>query len=106
MLTDIKARLALLKEKVKDFFHSFGSLVVLVLLFSIIMLPFFFLARWSWKRSDALYEKVMSIETYHNDNSILVPPNAEIYVFQPQGEQDVVIVGNPESIKVKPKNKK
>lgn len=106
MLTDIKTRLALLKEKALDFLNKLAPLVAMVLLFCILTLPFFFFARWAWKKNNALYDKVMSIDTFKNDNLISVPPDAEIYFVQPQGEQDVVIVGNPENIKVKPKTKK
>lgn len=106
MSIDLKSRFSLLKEKFYDVLNAIVPWIAIIIVFLIVTLPFFFFARYAWKRNNALYEHLMKIETQANDNSISVPSDAEIYVIQPQGEQDVVIVGDPDKITVKPKNKK
>lgn len=55
----------------------------------------------TYRQSQALYEKVMNV----NKNSILLPDSSQVYIIQPQGEQEVIIIGDPNRITIKPKKK-
>lgn len=91
MITRIKSLL----QNVSDWLLP---IAVFILLLCILFLPV-------RKHNRELRKQLMSIETKVNENIISIPEGAQIYIVQPQGEQEVVIIGDPENIKVKPKKK-
>lgn len=71
-----------------EFLKTHWKKVLFVLLFLILALSLIFMVRRTADRS---------IIIGHPDN---------IIVISPEESQDVIVIGDPESIKVKPKNKK
>lgn len=55
------------------------------------------------KRGKALYEHIMDIDV--NKNTITVPDSCQVYIIQPNGEQETIIIGDPNNVKVKPRKK-
>lgn len=95
MITHIKTLLNRLAVAVSDWLLP---LAVFILLLFILFLPV-------RKYNRELRNQLMTIETKVNENTLTIPDGAQIYIVQPQGEQEVVIIGDPENIKVKPKKK-
>lgn len=79
-------------------------ILMLIVVFFLVIVGPIFLAR-AWKCNRALYDHLMKIETVINDNTLTIPEGSEVYIVQPNGEQEVIIIGDPENIKVKPKKK-
>ena len=80
-----------------------GFLVLIV-----IILGVSFLCRLTYsyaKRGKALYEHIMNIDINKNSNSITVPDSCQVYIIQPNGEQETIIIGDPNNVKVKPRKK-
>lgn len=51
-----------------------------------------------------LWHKYSKSHTCDSDKSqILLPSTEKVIIVQPQGEQDVIIIGDPDKIQVKPK---
>lgn len=95
MITHIKTLLNQLSDAVSDWLLP---VAVFILLLFILFLPV-------RKYNRELRKQLMTIETKVNENTLTIPDGAQIYIVQPQGEQEVVIIGDPENIKVKPKKK-
>ena len=102
MMTHIKTCLAMIVKSIKE--YILPILTLLVVFFLVIVGPILF-ARFAYKRNKALYDHLMKIENVNNDNTLTIPEGGEVYIVQPNGEQEVVIIGDPENIKVKPKKK-
>lgn len=71
-----------------------------------IILGVFFISRLTYtgfKRTRALYEHIMNIDV--NKNTITVPDSCQVYIIQPNGEQETIIIGDPQNVKVKPRKK-
>lgn len=95
MITHIKTLLNRLADAVSDLLLP---IAVFILLLCILFLPV-------RKYNRDLRKQLMTIETKVNENTLTIPDGTQIYIVQPQGEQEVVIIGDPENIKVKPKKK-
>lgn len=70
----------------------------------VILLFIFFVGRFvtrTYRHTKDLYEKVMNF----NSNTISLPDSSQVYIIQPQGEQEVIIIGDPNKITIKPKKK-
>lgn len=95
MITHIKSFVQQCFNIAKDWLLP---IVVFALLLCILFLPV-------RNHNRELRKQLMSIDTKVNQNTMAIPEGAQIYIVQPQGEQEVVIIGDPENIKVKPKKK-
>lgn len=76
------------------------------LLLLAIILGVFFISRFTYigvKRHRALYDHIMNIDVNKNSNSITVPDSCQVYIIQPNGEQETIIIGDPNIVKVKPR---
>lgn len=51
-----------------------------------------------------LYEHLTKAPTV-NSNSIPLPDSSQVFIVQPQGEQEVIIIGDPTKVTVKPTKK-
>lgn len=106
MFSNIKTHILMIKDKMSNIWNEYlGPILVVILLLAILFLPFGLYARYAWKRNKALYDKIMSIETTApapQSNTLNVPDSASVYIINPMGEQDVVIIGEQEKVTVKP----
>lgn len=102
MITHIKTCLAMIGKAFKEW--ALPILTLLVVFFLVIVGPILFV-RFAWKRNKALYDHLMTIETKVNDNTMTIPEGSQVYIVQPQGEQEVIVIGDPEDINVKPKKR-
>lgn len=98
-----------MNAKIKSFFsnaseyiHSFFALLLILIL---VIVPIIYMVRIH-KKAKVLYEHIMSIEISIPQNSFAMPDSSKIYVIQPSGEQEVIIIGDPEKVNVKPKKHK
>ena len=101
MITHIKTCIAICVKSVKEW-----ALPILTIIFLLAMLiaPIY-LFKFAYRRNKALYDHIMSIETKVNENTMTIPDGSQVYIVQPQGEQEVVIIGDPDDITVKPKKR-
>lgn len=102
MITHIKTCFSMIVKAFKEW--ALPILTIIVLLFLLIVGPILFV-RFAWRRNKALYDHLMSIETKSNDNTLTIPDNSQVYIVQPQGEQEVIVIGDPDDITVKPKKR-
>lgn len=106
MFSKIKTHILMIKEKMSNIWQQYlGPIFVVILLLAILFLPFGLFARFAWKFNKSLYDKIMSIETTApspQSNTLNVPDSASVYIINPMGEQDVVIIGEQEKVTVKP----
>lgn len=101
MFTDLKVRLKMLLQNSKKW-------LLFILLLALFLAPFLLIIPPAWKTfqaKKALYEHLINIDTKTNDNTITLPEGSQMYIVQPQGEQDVIIIGDPDKVNVKPKKK-
>lgn len=76
-----------------NLYHWFrNNYKILLLITFVIMLCAFF-----WYK----YSKSHSCDS--DKSQILLPSTEKVIIVQPQGEQDVIIIGDPDKIQVKPK---
>lgn len=101
-MSHIKVCLQMIKEKLSKNWLLYLFTLIVIFVFAISVYSLF---RFSWNYNKRLYDHIMSIENTSNDNTLTIPEGSEIFIVQPNGEQEVVIIGNPENIKVKPKKK-
>lgn len=101
MITHIKTCIQMCVKSVKEW-----ALPVLCIIFLLACLigPVY-LCKFAYKRNKALYDHIMSIETKVNDNTMTIPDGSQVYIVQPQGEQEVIVIGDPDDITVKPKKR-
>lgn len=95
MITHIKTLLNRLADVVSDWLPP---IAVFILLLCILFLPV-------RKYNRELRKQLMSIETKVNENTMTIPEGSQVYIVQPQGEQEVIIIGDPDDITVKPKKR-
>lgn len=82
-----------------SYIPGFLTLIFIIALGFFIGKLYFMAVKWR----KVLYEHVTSTDI--NSNTMTIPEGADVYVIQPQGEQEVIIIGDPDDIKVKPKKK-
>lgn len=73
-----------------------------------IILGVFFISKLTYsyaKRGKALYEHIMDIDVNKNSNAITLPDSCQVYIIQPNGDQETIIIGDPNNVKVKPRKK-
>lgn len=95
MITHIKTLLNRLADVVSDWLLP---IAVFILLLCILFLPV-------RKYNRELRKQLMSIESKVNENTMTIPDGSQVYIVQPQGEQEVIIIGDPDDITVKPKKR-
>lgn len=95
MTTHIKTLLNRLADVVSDWLLP---IAVFILLLCILFLPV-------RKYNRELRKQLMSIESKVNENTMTIPEGSQVYIVQPQGEQEVIIIGDPDDITVKPKKR-
>lgn len=95
MITHIKTLLNRLADVVSDWLLP---IAVFILLLCILFLPV-------RKYNRELRKQLMSIESKVNENTMTIPEGSQVYIVQPQGEQEVIIIGDPDDITVKPKKR-
>lgn len=101
MITHIKTCIQMCVKSVKEW-----ALPVLCIIFLLACLigPVY-LCKFAYKYNKALYDHLMSIETKVNENTMTIPDGSQMYIVQPQGEQEVIVIGDPDDITVKPKKR-
>lgn len=102
MITHINTCFAMIKDKVKKYwpFYLFFAIVI-----SFLVISLYSMIRFSWNYNKRLYDRLMSVETKVNDNTMTIPEGSQVYIVQPQGEQEVIVIGDPDDITVKPKKR-
>ena len=79
-------------------------ILTIIFLLALLMAPIY-VCNSFYKRNKALYEHIMSIDTKVNENTMTIPDGSQVYIVQPQGEQEVIVIGDPDDITVKPKKR-
>lgn len=107
IFTEIKLMFTCVISKVKSIFKKIASYLPIII-FTVVFLGIFLgipclLIRHAYRYNKRIYEHIMQMPTDVNQASVPYVDSSHVYIIQPSGEQEVIIIGDPERINVKPK---